>query len=112
MMKCVHLAVKCDPSWNGGRQQVGLEEALGRRSGVCKEKAASLSMVYRLSGAEAEFVRGTLEGERHAWLKVNAKGKEWLADPTNNWFGYYDSVSKKRGFVEGENLIIKSDRQQ
>ena len=52
------------------------------------------------------YIRGTLDGDRHAWVKVvDIDGKSYLLDPTNNYFGLYDDVLYKEMFKEGENKI-------
>jgi len=35
-----------------------------------------------------DYVRGTLEGDRHVWVKVDIDDKIYLFDPINNLFGY------------------------
>lgn len=98
-----------------GRDEVWLTDAIKNREGVCKEQAATYQVLAQREGLDSEFVRGTLpmngDRYRHAWNKVSTEEGEMLADPTNNRFGSYDSVSDHNGYREGEQLLeVETDR--
>jgi len=100
----VYYKIKYDPDWNN-KPVVSISDAIKNLRGVCKEYAAILYMLLASDGYKVYYVRGTLKGERHAWVKVDINGESYLLDPTNNYFGLYKDVLLKEQLEEGENKI-------
>jgi len=104
LVEFIHDKIDYDLKWNAGEKEVSLIRSLHLRRGVCKEKAAILSMFLQMEGFENEFKRGMLPSkekmERHAWVKVKVDGEPFLADPEQLRFGKYESVSKMNGYLE------------
>ncbi len=107
-VQCTYQAIRPNLDWNDVGNLVPLQRALYKGEGVCKEKAATLDMLLTMEGFVSEYKRGLFQGERHAWLKVNVSGIEYLADPTTPLFGQYESVLKANGLIEGENIVIRN----
>ncbi len=108
LVRFVHGAFSQTEGWQEGAKTVPLQRALYKNQGVCKEIAATLAMVLSMEGVPYDYVRGTSSGKRHAWLRVHLDNEQWLADPTQNLFGRYDSVSRHHGFEEGHNFVRRN----
>jgi len=111
--------LKYEEGWESGEKDVSLIRSLFLRKGVCKEKAAVLSMILRMEGFDNNYIRGTFpvgnKEYRHAWVGVRIGDEYFLADPTNNVFGKYNSVAKFNSYKEdidkkqeGEKTEVKS----
>jgi transglutaminase-like putative cysteine protease len=107
LVEFVHNEIKYDEKTHKQfifEREVSLIRSLKLRKGVCKEKAAILSMLLQMEGFPNEFRRGTLptqdKRERHAWVKVNVDGEPFLADPEQLRFGKYDSVLRINDYSE------------
>lgn len=79
----VYRSIKGERGWEKGQKEVSLLSSLGLRKGVCKEKAAILSMILSLDGIENDYKRGSVPDEndemgRHAWVKVKFGNEFWL----------------------------------
>jgi len=109
----VYKSIDGERGWEKGEKEVSLLSSLGLRKGVCKEKAAILSMLLSLDGIENEYKRGLVPDEndemgRHAWVKVKLGNEFWLADPSYGpRFGKYESVTKMGKYSEDKNFIQK-----
>jgi transglutaminase-like putative cysteine protease len=107
LVEFVHDEIKYDEETHRrfiSEKEVSLIRSLKLRKGVCKEKAAILSMLLQMEGFPNEFRRGTFptqgKRERHAWVKVNVDDEPFLADPEQLRFGKYDSVLRKNDYAE------------
>lgn len=94
---------------SGDRRFVNLIESLRSRKGICKEKAALYQVVAQRLGIDSYYVRGIVDGSRHAWCKVHvSKGdtdSAW-ADPTWGEFKRpYEKAVQKYGLKEGESIV-------
>jgi hypothetical protein len=103
--------IEAERGWEKGAKKVSLLSSLGLRRGVCKERAAILSMILTLDGFENQYKRGLVpdgndEIGRHAWVKVKIDDKFWLADPSfGPRFGDYESVTRFNRYEEDENFL-------
>ncbi len=108
----VYKSIRGERGWEKGVKEVSLLSSLGLRKGVCKEKAAILSMILTIENFENYYKCGTVLNRngrsRHAWVKVKVNDKFFLADPSfGPHFGEYEKVLKFNGYEEDEVFIKK-----
>lgn len=62
------------------------EESFNLGKGVCQDYSQSMISLCRALNIPCRYVTGLLtgEGETHAWVEVESKGKWYGLDPTNN----------------------------
>jgi transglutaminase-like putative cysteine protease len=110
----VYKSIKGEENWEKGLEEVSLLSSLGLRKGVCKEKAALLSIILSLDGIESDYKRGLVPDEndemkRHAWLKVKFDNEFWLTDPSYGpRFGKYESATRMGKYSEDGNFLERA----
>jgi transglutaminase-like putative cysteine protease len=110
----VYRSIRGERGWEKGQKEVSLLSSLGLKKGVCKEKAALLSMILSLDGIENDYKRGSVPDEndemgRHAWVKVKLGDEFWLADPSYGpRFGKYESATKMGNYSEDGNFLERA----
>lgn len=107
----MHETIEYDDNFGNGKKVVPLYDALRERKGVCKEKAALLTMILNSEGFDAEYVKDTREENGtnfgHAWVKVTYGGVTKLAAPTNNRLGIYNRAQRYRGMHDTTVLLAQ-----
>jgi len=82
-----------------------LSDALENNAGVCKENAATATLILQELGMEPEYVKGIGENSvdrgSHAWAKVN----DMLVDPSLGRMGDYDTLQSRHNYLETENPV-------